>query len=111
MNEHLKIRANAAPWRRAIELYIVRRRRDELGRKLVVTGFTMEALPDNQAISDDQVLTMSNDDAQLLMDDLWHAGLRPTEGSGSAGSLLATEKHLKDWREIGKKLLDKVLNE
>ena len=38
--------------------------------------------------------------AQQLMDDLWRCGLRPTEGTGSAGSLAATERHLKDMRSI-----------
>jgi hypothetical protein len=38
--------------------------------------------------------------AQVLMNDLWRAGLRPTEGSESVGSLLATQKHLADMREI-----------
>lgn len=38
--------------------------------------------------------------AQMLMDDLWAAGVRPTEGTGSAGSLKATEKHLEDMRKI-----------
>ncbi|EKD22450.1 MAG: hypothetical protein ACD_86C00003G0013 [uncultured bacterium] len=43
--------------------------------------------------------------AQQLMDELWQCGLRPTEGTGSAGSLAATEKHLKDMQEISKSLL------
>ena len=38
--------------------------------------------------------------AQTLMDELWKCGLRPSEGTGSAGSLAATEKHLKDMRKI-----------
>ena len=38
--------------------------------------------------------------AQVLMDDLWNCGIRPTEGKGSAGSLTATENHLKDMRMI-----------
>lgn len=38
--------------------------------------------------------------AQDLMDRLWKAGLRPTEGSGSAGSLAATERHLKDMQRL-----------
>lgn len=38
--------------------------------------------------------------AQLLMDDLWRAGLRPSEGSGSAGALRAVERHLDDMRQI-----------
>jgi hypothetical protein len=39
-------------------------------------------------------------EAQLLIDALWQVGLRPTEGTGSAGSLAATEKHLQDMRTI-----------
>lgn len=39
------------------------------------------------------------------MDALWHCGLRPSEGTGSAGSLAATEKHLKDMRAIAFDLL------
>ena len=38
--------------------------------------------------------------AQQLMDDLWRGGLRPTEGRGSAGSLVATERHLEDMRSL-----------
>ena len=40
------------------------------------------------------------DEAQQLMDELWHCGLRPTEGTGSAGSLAATERHLEDMRRL-----------
>ena len=43
--------------------------------------------------------------AQQLMDELWQCGLRPTEGTGSAGSLRATEKHLQDMRKIAFKKL------
>lgn len=42
--------------------------------------------------------------AQKLIDDLWDCGLRPSEGSGSAGQLAAVQKHLEDMR----KLLSKV---
>lgn len=38
-------------------------------------------------------------EAQELMDGLWACGLRPTEGSGSAGSLAATERHLRDMQQ------------
>lgn len=42
--------------------------------------------------------------AQKLMDDLWDCGLRPSEGSGSAGQLAAVQYHLEDMR----KLLSKI---
>lgn len=38
--------------------------------------------------------------AQQLMDELWQCGLRPSEGTGSAGSLKATERHLDDMRKL-----------
>lgn len=38
--------------------------------------------------------------AQRLMDELWNCGLRPSEGTGSAGSLAATERHLADMKKI-----------
>ncbi len=43
--------------------------------------------------------------AQQLMDELWNVGLRPSEGTGSAGSLAATQRHLGDMRSIVGKLL------
>ena len=45
-------------------------------------------------------LTLTPTLAQKLMDDLWDCGVRPSEGSGSSGSLRATEKHLQDMRKI-----------
>lgn len=39
-------------------------------------------------------------DAQALMDSLWDCGLRPSEGTGSAGSLAATQRHLEDMRSL-----------
>jgi hypothetical protein len=48
----------------------------------------------------DPMLKLEQEDAQLLMDELWQAGLRPSEGTGSAGALAATERHLKDMQTI-----------
>ncbi len=48
----------------------------------------------------DPTLHLGANEAQQLMDDLWQCGYRPSEGSGSAGSLKATEKHLSDMRDI-----------
>lgn len=45
-------------------------------------------------------LSLRIPEAQLLMDELWRCGLRPTEGKGSAGSLAATEYHLADLRTL-----------
>jgi len=50
-------------------------------------------------------LSLTQIQAQSLMDHLWQCGLRPTEGTGSAGSLAATERHLADMRTIVSKYL------
>lgn len=46
--------------------------------------------------------------AQELMDSLWSAGVRPTEGSGSAGALAATQNHLKDMQKISFTFLERL---
>lgn len=51
------------------------------------------------------MLKLRQEAAQRLMDELWRAGLRPSEGSGSAGSLAATERHLADMKAIAFGLL------
>jgi hypothetical protein len=38
--------------------------------------------------------------AQVLMDDLYACGIRPTEGAGSAGSFEAQRRHLEDMRSL-----------
>lgn len=48
----------------------------------------------------DPFLRLRTEDAQRLMDELWQCGLRPSEGTGSAGSLAATERHLADMRKL-----------
>ena len=45
-------------------------------------------------------MTLTNTEAQQLMDSLWDVGLRPSEGSGSAGAMLAVQEHLKDMRRL-----------
>jgi hypothetical protein len=45
-------------------------------------------------------MTLHIDAAQRLMDELWNCGLRPSEGSGSAGQLAAVQKHLEDMKTL-----------
>ncbi len=67
------------------------------------TAHYAEPLVMKQADINDPInhfLRINKPEAQKLMDDLWDCGLRPSEGSGSAGSLRKTEEHLKDMRKI-----------
>ena len=47
---------------------------------------------------------------QVLMDDLWNCGVRPTEARGSAGQLSAVNDHLKDMKKIAGKFLEVKLD-
>jgi hypothetical protein len=92
-----EIRIERAPWYHGAHVLI--RSGDS-----VVSGVELET-PDPGRIASPS-FSISDENAQTLMDDLWAAGFRPTEGSGSAGSLRATEKHLDDMRRIvGKHLM------
>lgn len=66
----------------------------------VVPHLTMTALGPFEAPPTEPTLRINATEAQQLVDELWDAGLRPSEGSGSAGSLAATERHLADMRKI-----------
>lgn len=89
------IRAQPGPWRSDVQLYIG-------NRDTRVKDIILEKLPPDEAgaIAHEPSFIVSRAIAQTLMDDLWHCGLRPTEGTGSAGSLAATERHLADMRTI-----------
>lgn len=52
------------------------------------------------ALEVEPVFSLEVDEAQKLMDSLWDCGLRPSEGSGSAGALAATQRHLEDMRKL-----------
>lgn len=52
------------------------------------------------AIEHSPVIGIGPTSAQLLMDDLWRCGLRPSEGAGSAGAFHAQGRHLDDMRAI-----------
>lgn len=47
-----------------------------------------------------EALLLNSDVGQELIDSLWSAGVRPTEGNGSVGSLAATERHLSDMQKL-----------
>lgn len=69
------------------------------GENLVAKPLEFEVLPQFMCLKNDTGV-LSQNSAQELMDELWHCGLRPSEGTGSAGQLSATQKHLEDMRTL-----------
>ena len=95
----LEIRANRPNFKYGIDFYIFQSVEGKryLGR-LTFEEISKRAFIDEPTISLD--MQPIENTAQVLMDDLWSCGIRPTEGAGSAGSLKATEYHLEDMRKL-----------
>ncbi len=79
-------------WRRGVNLWVID-----------------QDTTNDPAVAPDPDYVLTDSDAQVLMDDLWGAGVRPAEGSGSAGSLAATERHLKEVSALLQQVLPKAL--
>lgn len=93
----LEVMARRADYSNGVDIYVCRR---TVGDGL---SFAMPVVMQKAQSEYDVAMPMLRlkiHEAQQLMDELWQCGLRPTEGTGSAGSLAATERHLKDMRDI-----------
>jgi len=79
-----------------IELFLVEKRDGKVsgvGQPIVISPLARGS----------QVPVMTHLDkhsGQMLIDDLWQCGLRPSEGTGSAGAFAALQSHLTDFRKI-----------
>ncbi len=91
------IRAQTQAWSWGIGLFIVS---NDGNKPVRVKEIVMEAVDPDAHISCEPSFTIEKNVAQVLMDDLWNCGVRPTDGAGTAGSMRATEKHLDDMRKI-----------
>lgn len=98
----LKILADRSLYRGTIDLLVVH----EYANLDAAVGLpvVMQRLEPG-TMAEQPTLRLRPEDAQGLMDELWRVGLRPTEGTGSAGSLAATERHLADMRSVAFGLL------
>lgn len=103
-NKELRIRVQKANWFFGTELIFYECGYDKavvnIG-KLLMEPFK----PRGQAIPDESRIIMDDKTSQILMDDLWSCGVRPTEGQGSAGAMAATTKHLGDMRTLVQKCM------
>lgn len=93
------------PWDpdRCLRITIAGRRADGRIVKMNTPEFTLydeDARTYYDAGADKHALSIAPETAQELMNELWNAGIRPTEGHGSTGQLAATERHLEDLRAL-----------
>jgi hypothetical protein len=100
-----EVYAERKQWNGGIYVYVGVRQPN--GRLSVMRPLVFEEIEEGAYIGE-PALSLSVTESQQLMDELWRCGVRPTEGTGSAGSLAATERHLKDMQLIAKGLLKKT---
>ncbi len=93
----MKARAQKGNWGADVEIVLADKR--EKGYAYV-TDLIITYDENNHGRVIDPTFKLSYEDAQQLMDDLWQCGLRPSEGTGSAGALAATQEHLDDMRKL-----------
>lgn len=75
------------------EVFIYLRARYDNNRIAYVSNLTMK-MSEEGKLPDYEPLRFSIEGAQRLMDELWNCGLRPSEGTGSAGAMRQAEDHL-----------------
>jgi len=90
-------------WRENLDFFIGSPQPDggmAIAEPLTMVTRTKEQLGAVASLHESPCFSLERSEAQHLMDRLWDAGLRPSEGSGSAGALLATQTHLEDMRAL-----------
>lgn len=85
-------------WSGAIQLWM---------RQRLPNGFAIATKIEMSKMSSEEpqeihnpLMTFDTAAAQQLMDELWKCGLRPSEGTGSAGQLASVQYHLEDMRRL-----------
>lgn len=97
MNDKIKVRAVGNPLTNATELYIV--------GDTHIGEVTMRET--DHAYTADAALKLKREEAVQLMDDLWQAGVRPTDLPDKVRHLIGTnDLHLRDMRKIVSKYLE-----
>lgn len=95
MSSMTRITADLTPWHHRIDL----RMSQQHGEQCAIAQPVIFKAQD-EGVEVEPFMSLHVRAAQELMDELWRCGLRPSEGSGSAGALAATERHLEDMRRL-----------
>ena len=95
-NSPVEFMARREQWNYGISLYA--RQVTKEGEHLIAQPLVLA--PHERFAPAEPFAMVDIEQAQQLMDELWQCGLRPSEGTGSAGSLRATERHLEDMRKL-----------
>ena len=92
-----EIRANSTAWDMdAVGVWLIDHDRD--GNRMIAKPLEFEPFIQGSGLQ--PTLHLLPESAQVLIDDLWSAGFRPTQGRQSEGVTAAQAEHLADMRAI-----------
>ena len=97
----LHLRAWSSPWFDGVEILAKQVSDSKLA---VATQIVFQEVDPFKGVVE-PTLRLSRHQAQVLMDDLWACGIRPTDcrnGDQAAGALKATERHLADMQDLAR---------
>ena len=107
-DQRLGIDAQRIPMRNSVVLHFFRRISDYRYEVMSNIEFVEVDFEKDPVGAQEVGIEIPHATAQELMDALWDCGLRPSEGTGSAGALRAVERHRDDLMSIVDRLLDIV---
>ena len=90
------------PWDATFGLHMIVK--EVSGALHEATCVTLQTREDGAALAP-PFLALEHDEAQMLFNELWQAGLRPTTEIGSEGERQALKAHITDLRGVVKALL------
>jgi hypothetical protein len=93
-----RIHAATSGFMRGVELAATIQGRD--GKEYRLEDVLIDPVPCKEGYRLKPFLELTNEQAQQLMDDLYFAGVRPSDLRDSSGELKATKYHLEDMRQL-----------
>ena len=105
-DDQIEFSASRHTWFSGIKLWVrARRGFDNFQRKsllfpeaIVWTEIDRES--SDAGLRHEPFMELTDNEAQILMDELWKFGIRPSDGSGNVGQIKAMDDHLKDMRHL-----------
>ena len=90
-NQDLQARVQRNFWNDAVDILLVQ-------GKSVAAPLTM--IPREEGMLLQPTLTLHQEDAQSLFNQLWAQGFRPKDGTGNSGHIASMQYHLEDMRKL-----------
>lgn len=102
MDQRTEIRIDQCHMGGGYNVWVVEGRSD---KRSVAAPLAMVPVEPGAAVP--PTLRLCQDGAQLLMDELWRAGVRPRDGAGALAHVDALAEHIKDLRRVAFTMLDR----